>query len=400
MHDITPQRVEEIIGLAPRPALRNLLITDAYHRLALSLGELFGGEDLCWPVFATWASKQAGVFIRKDEVPKVLRSTLTQPGEAPKGLRRLASRLPQGDVLLLETGQAIVDGIARFIMLGNEIVFAELGDAFADFIRTFSDPAARTEDNLARFIERFATGPSMPDTVHVFDEGSMVRSNSGGQSLIRDAMGHYFAALHERDPNARAELILLANVECGLHEQIRLQPYILGALDAPVEELLRLAYDFRPDRAHPLADELAALVRRLSTELLMTLPVPGQTLHLGTDLPASPGKALWPRELEHLEHPGLLRLARQVGAYETREAQLDLHDRIEDWFESLLAKLDLAEREVQGTGADDWATLGDRMRYIFELFRSRQREPSLLIPPFSDEQVGEMLDGRVPTGPL
>ena len=55
---------------------------------------------------------------------------------------------------------------------------------------------------------------------------------------------------------------------------------------------------------------------------------------------------------------------------------------------------------MQGSGADDWSRLGDRMRYIFEYFRSRQRDDSLLAPPFSAAQEEDMLAGRVPAGPL
>ena len=53
---------------------------------------------------------------------------------------------------------------------------------------------------------------------------------------MRDAFIHYLAALTERDDKARAELMLLANLEIGFHEQTRLQPEIREAMDAPMYE--------------------------------------------------------------------------------------------------------------------------------------------------------------------
>jgi hypothetical protein len=381
MQSITPERVHEIVAMDDQPVLRNLLITDSYHRLTLTMTELLGRDDFTWPIFATWASKHAGSFIRQEEVPVRLRATLGQRGD---------------DVELFGVARAILDGVTRFIIGGNIIVFEELGEAFARFAASFAEPAARTEENLADLIARYTEGEIVPDTVEVSPDGKLIRSNAGGQRLIRSALSHYFAALHEPNVNARSELVLLANVECGLHEQIRLQPYIAGALESPVEVLLRLA----SGDSHPLADELAAVVRRVCTELLMTLPLPHQLLRLGGDLPAPPGLPMWPPELDRLENSTLLELAAQVGAYDVRERELALHDRMEGWINPLLAKLGLAELEAQGTGAGDWASLPDRMRFVFEYFRSRQRDAVLLTPPFSPEQQAAYFAGHIPDGPL
>ncbi len=381
MHSITPDRVREIVAMNDQPVLRNLLITDAYHRLTLAMTALFGRDDFTWPIFATWASKQAGAFIRQDEVPVQLRSLLGRRGD---------------EFEIFAFVQSILDGVTRFVIGGNIIVFEELGEAFSSFIATFAEPSARAEERLADFVARYSEGESVPDTIEVSPVGELIRSNSGGQSLIREAMAHYFAALHETRVNARAELLLLANVECGLHEQIRLQPYIAGALDSPVDVLLRLA----GGQQHPLADELAAIARRMSTELLMTLRLPNQVLRLGCDLPAPPGLPMWPIELDRLEHPTLLELAAKVVAYEARERDLARHDRMEGWLNPMLARVGLAEIEAQGTGARDWASLLDRMRFIFEYFRSRQRDAVLLTPPFSADQQAEYFAGRIPSGPL
>jgi hypothetical protein len=343
------------------------------------MAKLLPAGDLAWPVFATWASKQAGSFIRQEEVPSVARAMLD--ALEPDRLRVVRS---------------LLDGITRFIVGGNLSVFEELGFVFAGFVETFTQPSARTEANLNMLISKFSEGESMPDEVSITTAGTLSRKSAGGQSLIRTALRHYFEALHEPQADARAELILLANIECGLHEQVRLQPYIAGALDAPGQELLRLA----GSPAHPLADSLAELARRIATELLMTMQLPHELLDLGSDLKAPPGAGMWPAELANLRHPTLSGLANRVGAYEARERGLELGDRVEGFINTLMTKLELARPEAQGTGAKDWARLDDRLRFIFEYFRSRQRDAALLAPPFTAAQLAEIYSGRVPTGPL
>jgi hypothetical protein len=375
---ITSARVHEIVALDEQPVLRNLLITHAYHGLTMSMANLLVG-DLVWTGFATWASKQAGSFIRREQVP-------------PAG-RMMLDALEHDHQCVV---RSLLDGISRFITNGNLSVFEELGFMFASFVEVFSQPNARTDDNLAMLVGRFSEGESMPDEVRITAAGTLERRPAGGQSLIRAAVRHYFDALRETQADARAELILLANVECGLHEQIRLQPYIAGALDTPAEQLLRLA----GASTHPLADSLIELARRISTELLLTMPLPHEVLDLGSDLKAPPGADLWPPELANLRHPSLSVLGNRVGAYEARERDLDLGDRIEGWANRLLTKLELARPEAQGTGAKDWTRIDDRMRFIFELFRSRQRDAALLASPFTSAQLAEMHTGRVPNGPL
>ncbi|WAS96100.1 hypothetical protein [Nannocystis punicea] len=371
---ITPERVREIVAMADRPVLRNLLITRGYHRLTLAMAQVLDQGDFTWPIFATWASKQAGQFIREEELGAGM-TTL------------LAARMPAvlDSVTLRAPIRRALTQIARHVITGNTLVFEELGVAFATFAGTFAEPAARTEERLADVVALFSEGPSLADVVTMADDGTLERRSQGGQTMIREALAYYFMALHERSAAARAELVLLANGLCGLHEQTRLQPYIGGALAAP---LAGLAGD-----EGTIGAALATVMRRAATELMMTMALPGQVLRLGSDLPAPPGQPLWPEALARLEHPRLLQLTEELGAYAARERGLGLVDRLEDWLRP-------GEPEVQGSGADDWSRLGDRMRYIFEYFRSRQRDASLLVSPFSPAQEQDLLAGRVPTGPL
>jgi hypothetical protein len=52
------------------------------------------------------------------------------------------------------------------------------------------------------------------------------------------------------------------------------------------------------------------------------------------------------------------------------------------------------------SGAHDWAVLEERMNFIVNLFRSRQRAPGLFRPPFSPEQVSALERGERPSAPL
>src|SRR5512134_702818 len=57
------------------PVLRNLQITQCYHELAHVLAERTGPKAN-WCTFATWASRQAGQTIRKEDLRRLLESSL------------------------------------------------------------------------------------------------------------------------------------------------------------------------------------------------------------------------------------------------------------------------------------------------------------------------------------
>ena len=53
-----------------------------------------------------------------------------------------------------------------------------------------------------------------------------------------------------------------------------------------------------------------------------------------------------------------------------------------------------------GAGAENWADLQQRMRYIARLFRCFHEEASLFEPPFSPDQCETMRMGQLPRGVL
>ena len=68
--------VAQIARLADA-ALRNRQITEAYWRLSAEVARRISGYAN-WCTFATWASQQAGVTIRHEDLVSVLRERLCQ----------------------------------------------------------------------------------------------------------------------------------------------------------------------------------------------------------------------------------------------------------------------------------------------------------------------------------
>ncbi len=101
----------------------------------------------------------------------------------------------------------------------------------------------------------------------------------------------------------------------------------------------------------------------------MTLALPSGRLRLGDDLPPLADGSIYPRVL----------------------AEITLAEANE-----LIAELDTTPHTTLGSGASDWTDLRDRMSYIVDLFRSRQREREMVEPPFTPAQTTAIRAGRVP----
>jgi len=364
-----------MIRLDDDPVRRNLLITLSYHELSSGLAGALGADNANWCTFATWASHTAGRFIRDDEVPAAFRLLLGRSEPVRVTLARVNAALVRADHdavvdddRVLEVVRDIVHDVAELITAGNLAVFGELGPLFSRTIDALAaDPRPTALDALASTLS----------------EGFGER---GGQSLLRSALGHYATARAERDAQRKAALMLLANGQVGLHEQIRLQPFIAGSIDAPIRDALfevleesgeglphvlaREVHAVLSRLLHPVVDEAERLWQEFATRELMTLALPDGELLLGKDLPSPPGAPLYPPVLDPIDDPETVELLAQYGADGTRTATVD------------------------------WTRLSERMRYILDLFRSRQCDAALLGAPFSDGQRDAILAGRRVTGPL
>jgi hypothetical protein len=210
-----------------------------------------------------------------------------------------------------------------------------------------------------------------------------------GQRLLREAFTAYSEA-SVRKGKEKAELMLLANVAAGYHEQIRLQPEIAEALNASVagamdfkrSQFTRLVAHFRLREdvlSHGLFDldalfgifleEVNHLIREVITDRLMTLHLSRTaTLRLGRDLSGE-----FPQSLMQLQNPCL---------------------------RAFLAQVDLTPDSLNATGATDWANFKERMHFIADFFRAYQERQYLFEAPFTASQGQQLKTGQRPDGPL
>ncbi len=379
--------VERISALAD-PVLRNLQITQCYHELAATMAGLTG-PGANWCAVATWASKQAGQSIRQEDLQRALQRRLRSSADAAEAAQAMAAK---GQEIAGEEGRSVAGAVdALWDGLNPAAVFERTAEAVARGNRKVFEEIAW---HFARFVDLFADGQPNDGQLAVLIEGLRPGEPPDGQRLLRQAFTHYHQTLAGADGRSKAQLLLLANLEIGFHEQTRLQPEIVEAMNAPVYDprLLRrrLVEELFPDpgarlryvlaglagRARPLlqardhlAGEAMRMGRLVATERMMTLAMPdGQVLQLGQDLPGS-----FPDLLRAVDLPELVALLRQVDP--TPDSPLD-------------------------TGAEDWGRLPDRLHFIADLFRAYHLDSRLFDPPFNPGQVADFTAGRLPQGAL
>jgi hypothetical protein len=379
--------VERIAALTD-PVLRNLQITQCYCELSRAFAARTPGDPANWCTFATWASKQAGQTIREEDLARIFERLFAQSPEvtsvgnaAIASIAELSAKHgpePIKDAIweALKPTSAF-DRASDAVARGNRKVFEEIGREFA---RVLALPTAG--------------GATDPTEFESFRESLRPGDPPDGQAYLRQAFTSYAAAFRESDPKQRAELMLLANLAIGWHEQTRLQPEIAEALDAPFQEPvklrrellrhllrlgiglpLRLILELLPGRATPVKqvlDDLDRHVKQIAheviTEWLMTLTLPGEVLNLGRDVPGT-----FPADLKTIDNPDL---------------------------RALLGRIDPTPDTTRGSGTDDWSTLTERIHFIADLFRVYQERPTLLSDPFTAEQVAVIKAGGRPAGRL
>lgn len=379
----TPPSVEDVAAVAALtdPVIRNLRITQHYHLLAVSLGATCGG-GANWCSFAVWASRQAGQSIRGEDMLELLEARLRLEPGLINGITRLwravfvhAIEQPaskRSRFLRIMTAGPLARASSA-VASGNQKVYAEIAREFARFA-PLCVSGEISADALEAFLQRLRPGPA-PD----------------GQDGLGRAFRCYAAARATPDRNEKEELLLLANLEIGLHEQARLQPEILAALEVPYStaldvghRLLRVLSPGTAERsrmvrtplalilgsvAHIVGLTLDGVMRHLLTERMMTLAIPpGAPIHLGRNLDG--------------EYPAPLR--------EPRNDQLV----------ALLTRFQPADGAAADVAAYDWSVLEQRMRLITRLFRLRHQDQQLFEGPYSTAQLTALEAGRLPEGAL
>lgn len=359
---VTPADVQRIAAIRS-PVLRNLEITHAYSLLAAEVA-VRSGQGANWCTFATWASRQAGATIRGEDAIDFLQDRLVRDRSLfhplqsigrwllRRGLFDPTSKL--GRIMgRLHTPFDAVELASDAVARGNRKVFEEIGYEFARYLSTPD-------------LESFLAGLREGDPPE-------------GQRLLHAAFTRYAQVASEPDPKTRTELLLLANLEIGMHEQTRLQPEICEALDAPYiteEELGRRLCPGRRPRiqravaklAGPAQGKLAELARELITHSLMVISVPGRILALGMNLDDP-----YPETLRVLVNADL---------------------------EALVGQFEPVAPAVDHSGARDWSNLEQRMHYIVHLFRVFHSQQDLFDAPFTPGQVERFLAGVIPEGDL
>jgi hypothetical protein len=380
--------VERIAALTDS-VVRNLQITQCYCELSRAFAtRMMGGGAANWCTFATWASKQAGQTIREEDLARTFERLFAESPEATSSGNAAVASVAE---LSTSCGPERVwdamweaikptpafDRASDAVARGNRKVFEEIGREFA---RLLALPTAG--------------GVIDPTEFRSFHDSLRPGDPPDGQGYLKQAFTSYAAAFRERNHKSRAELMLLANLAIGWHEQMRLQPQIAEAFDAAFEEpvklrrellrhvlslriglALRLLLELVPGRAtsvERVLDDLDRHVKQIAheaiTEGLMTLSLPDEVLSLGRDVPGT-----FPADLKTIENPDL---------------------------RALLGRMDPTPDTTRGSGADDWSILTERIHFIADLFRVYQERPTLLSDPFSAEQVAVIKLGRRPRGPL
>ena len=364
---VTLDEIDRIVS-EPQAVLRNLRITECYHRLSHELAAAIDAGNANWSTFATWASKTAGNSIRNEEVPRLLLAMLRDEGRLRPRVGPVFMWIYRHTAAKIDVLQQARDTIGRVseqVADGNRKVFAELAPLFARFVEVKAAPPAERPARFDAFLASLKPGAS----------------DEGGQDVLRQAFLHYAAAAEARDISDKAQLILLGNCCIGLHEQTRLQDDIKGAMDAPIAEMItdgigrliaiRLAFLFlgplgvtRQRVREAIQDDWQCIATRLS----MRLSLPG-----GRVLPLGGDHVPWPNQI-----PEALR-------------QLSNADLI-----ALLKRYDDDLTQLRSRGAHNWSRLHDRMGFICELFRAEQQSRNLFDSPFDEEALAAIANGTVP----
>jgi hypothetical protein len=380
MADRDVPTVEEVARIAAiaDPALRNLEITYGYWRLSSAVAQRTG-EWANWCTFGIWASRQAGATIRGEDLMDRFRRRLGRRAELLHPIRSIWRVLLRRGIFRPETrlGAAVrrihtpfdaFERTSEAVARGNLRVFSEIGGQFARWLAVVGPEDPVDGPAFAGFLDALPPGDP-PD----------------GADYLRRAFTRLQQQRVEPDPVRRAELIALANVEIGVHEQTRVQPEIQAALDAPLTTMRdlkgrvldvlvpgggvwRTLIGRGPVGAaigaivHAVRRHAERLSREVITESLMVLTLPDGTIlslgrRLGLPIPAA------------LESP---------SEAELRELRARFADR--------------------ASGVEDWARLEQRMHFILHLFCALHARPDLFSLPFTELQIAHVRAGRIPDG--
>ena len=379
----TVEETDRIAGISDA-VIRNLNITQCYYDLSKAMEGLTGIYP-CWCTFAVWASKQAGQSIRKEDLIRTFEYYFRHSPDVESIIGDAVELLNKNPEI-----KTIIDSILN--VLGIEEVFDQSGNAVANGNKKVFEEIGR---EFARFLSVFRNNEDFtPENLNIFCDSLKPLEPPDGQLFLREAFNAYYEAGQLNDPETKAQMLHYANLLIGYHEQIRLQPEIVEAMDAPLESLDDFRYkifkQFLPGFwlhiryfiskflgiKFPLDEVLDGIiellkhqVREVITRFMMSLYIPGcPILRLGEDLKQSFSKEL------------------------LQIANLKLKD--------LLVKIDPTTDSLKESGAVDWGDFKDRIHFIADFFRCYFEYPHMFDSPFTDGQVVILKGGNRPLGSL
>lgn len=337
----------------PDAILRNALITHNYWRIATRFYRRAGIENLVWPTFGSWASAQAGLYMRLGVARPVSLATAKRS-----------------------------ERVTSLLGLGNQLIFRDIAPPFWRFLSLVE---TSTDDQLRELSQDPALDTILSQRLAI-DPRTFAESPNGGYLMVL-AFGQYLRALVCADTDQRAERIFVANGCMGLQEQTRVDRMLDELLDVPSvnSTFTPILTRLRPplllgshavSRAWPtletvLGNQGPAMRQRLKNfkHLLNTVVLDGRvTQVVGTQIFLELQLGADYFDLGHdIDHP---HFARGLD-----EITLDASDfrRSFEW----VAKWDRTPDSTIGSAAVDWSSLSDRMNFILDLFRCYQGESRL-----------------------
>jgi hypothetical protein len=366
---VQPPTVEEVKRIAAfaDPEIRNLQITECYARLAAAMAQR---TYPCanWCTFATWASKQAGATIRGEDMIEDLKRRLGQDRDLLHPVSSFWRWLLRNGLLRDDSpiGKAISDLHTPFAAIrlasaavaeGNLKVFEEIALVFARYLAVCPPDATVDSPEFATFADGLEAGPP-----------------PHGQDCLSSAFRNYQAQGAVEDRAQRAQMTVLANLQIGLHEQTRLQPQIVAAMESAAEGIhTALGVSTRDHlvlriRGKVFQGPMTDVSRLVITDAMMVLTLPGGALSLARNIVRP-----FPPDLAAISNPELT---------------------------ALVSRYMPSQPAAESCGATDWGVLEQRMRFISHLFRAYHEDPSLAQPPFTEAQIATIAAGQLPEGSL
>lgn len=333
------QVIEESIN-ETSPAESNQKVTAAHFILSEALQEIVGKE--AGPNFhswAVWGSKKAGVTIRQEDLDDALKNATNVSGI----VGFIAGMIAAAAVIwffintsfYLTLFLILIGGIIGGItgaLIGREIARYSRSEAARLILEGNQTVLEDIGGKTAQFVNDFKSG----DFSSFFNGFRGGKTSEGGQNLLKEAFKAYQKASLSENIREKRQWTCFANCLAILHEHIRLQPYI--------------------------SQSLPFIIRRCVTQRMMTFDVGEISLSVSKEFSAlNNGYEVVELEDQHKEH--LIKLMTQECPLAKISSKI-LFDKKESF------------------AANNWTSIEQRMRYIWELFGRFHLEPQVRAKPF------------------